>query len=68
MVDRGDHHLSGKTVLSPTHNTDESQEHHHLEDNISARDKHTTSPNSIESDCDNNLFLDKKFPKNLDKD
>ena len=68
MVDRDDHKLSGKIVLSLTRNTDGSQGHLHLEDNFGTRDRHTASPDSIDADHDNNLFLDEQFPKNLVED
>ena len=58
MVDHDDHQLSVKTFLSLARKSDESQKHPHLEDNFGARDGHTASPDSIDADRDNNLFLD----------
>ena len=64
MADHDDHQLSGRTVLSPAGKTDGSQEHPHLKDNFGTRDRHTTSPDSIDVDFNNNVFLDEQFPKN----
>ena len=64
MSDHGDHHISGKIVLSLEHKTDRSHAHSYLKDNFDACDKHTASSNSIDANCDNNLFLDEQLPKN----
>ena len=58
MVGHDDHQLPGNTVLSPACKTNKIQEHPHLEDNFGARDEHTASPDSVNADRDNNLFLD----------
>ena len=53
MADHDDHHLSGKTVLSPIHKKDESQEHPHLEDVPNVIDGQTTSSYPVDVEHDN---------------
>ena len=65
MVDHDDHHIFGKIVLSPTFQTDGSQEHPHLQDDFDVRDGHTASPDSINTERKNEQILDEQHPKNL---
>ena len=49
MVDRDDHHPSGKAALSPAHKTGGSQENPHLEDNLSFCDGRTASLDLVDA-------------------